>query len=325
MLNHNIPEIPAGFPDSRLLVLWCETPLHPGIGMVVRGGIDLPIQREKLTDLPIMQAPGIKGALKKAAKSLAPKISSNEIKFLFGPEPERASEHAGSMLLTDAHILLFPVSSVRGLVCWITSPMVIARFGQALRYVGEALRAPEELEEGKVAVIEDSYLKVKVGDRDKVILMDELELEVDLKRSQEIASMANWIVTKAIPDDPSYSYIKHILPSRLAMVNDDVFKKITRKGTEVLTRVRLTEDKVVERGGLWSEEHLPALTVLYCSVFMPEKFRGGEISKKPGDVFDHIIEGVKRVVLGGHETVGRGIVRLISVVPPKPMKQGVFE
>jgi CRISPR-associated protein Cmr4 len=322
MSNRNIPEIPASFPDSRLLVLWCETPLHPGIGMVVRGGIDLPVQREKLTDLPIMQASGIKGALRKAAKLLS---SNNEIYALFGPEPERASEHAGSMLLTDARILLFPVSSVRGLVCWVTSPMAIARFGQALHYVGEVLSVPWELEEGKVAVKEDSYLKVKVGDRDKVILMDELELEVDPEKSQEAANIAEWIVTKAIPDDPSYSYLKHILPSRLAIVNDDVFKKITRRGTEILTRVRLTDAKVVKRGGLWSEEHLPAFTVLYSSVFMPEKFRGREIGKKPGEVFDQVIEGIKRVVFGGHETVGRGIVRLISITPPEPKQQGGCE
>lgn len=315
MPNRDVPEIPSGFSEARLLVFWCETPLHPGIGMAARGAVDLEIQREKLTCLPIMQASGIKGALRKAAKSLIP---NNKIRLLFGPEPERASEHAGSMLLTDAHVLLFPVSSLRGLICWVTSPMVITRFGQALRYVGETLSIPKELEEGKVIVKEDSYLKVRVGDKDKIILMDELELEVELERSQEIADIANWIVTKTIPDDPSYSYIKHILPSRLAMVNDEVFRRITERGTEVITRVRLTDAKVVKEGGLWSEEHLPAFTVLYCSVFMPEKFRGGGLAEKPSEVFDHIIEGVKRVIFGGHETVGRGIVRLISIASPKP-------
>lgn len=321
MPKQNIPEIPAGFPESRLVVLWCETPLHPGIGMSVRGGIDLPVQREKLTGLPMMQAPGIKGALRKAAKSMISKnlkITENEIKALFGPEPRPgAPEHAGSMLLTDAHLLLFPVSSVRGIICWTTSPIALARFRQAVRYVGEDLEAPQELNEGEIAVKDDSNLRIKVDGRDKVILMDELEFEVNPWKSKEVTSVAEWIINKSIPEDPSYSYIKQILPSRLAIVNNDVFKRITERGTEVLTRVRLTDAKVVEEGGLWSEEHLPAFTVLYSSVFMSKNFRRKNIGKKPGNVFDGIIEGIKRIILGGHETVGRGIVRIVSISSSK--------
>jgi len=315
MSKRIIPEIPAGFPESRLLIFWCETPLHPGVGMVVKGGVDLPIQREKLTGLPMMQASSIKGALRKAAKS---QISNNEVIALFGPEPSPpAPEHAGSMLLTDAHILLFPISSVKGMMCWVTSPMVLARFRRALRYVGEDFEVPQELEECKVAVRDDSCLKIKVDGKDKVILMDELELEVDCARSQQVANISQWMINRLIPEDPSYNYVRQILPLRLAIVNDDVFRGITQRGTEVLTRVRLTDAKVVDEHGLWSEEHLPAFTVLYCSIFMPERFRGGVTSKKPKEVFDNVIMNVKRIVLGGHETVGRGIVRIVNISPPK--------
>ena len=316
MSEQEAPEIPAGFPESRLLVFWCETPLHPGIGMVMKGGVDLPIQREKLTGFPMMQASGIKGALRKAAKL---SLSNNEIDALFGPEPERlrGSERAGSMLLTDAHILLFPVSSVKGMMCWATSPMILARFRQALRYIGKDLSIPQEIEDGKIIVRNNSYLKIKVKNKDKVILMDELELEVDLERSQEAEIISEWIKNNVIPDDPSYTYIKHVLPFRFAIVNDEVFKRITERGTEVITRVRLTDAKVVAEGGLWSEEHVPAFTVFYCSVFMPSKFRGEDIGKEPKEVFDELIRTTKRIVLGGHETVGKGVVRIVSVFTQK--------
>jgi len=315
MSNQKIPEIPAGFPESRLLIFWCETPLHPGVGMVVRGNVDLPIQREKLTGLPMMQASSIKGALRKAAKS---QISNDEVIALFGPEPSPpAPEHAGSMLLTDAHILLFPVSSVKGMMCWVTSPMVLARFRQALRYIGGDLEVPQDLKENKVAVSDNSNLKVRVNGKDKVILMDELELEVDHEKSQQVADISQWIISRLIPEDPSYNYIRWTLPLRLAIVNDDVFRGITQRGTEVLTRVRLKDTKVVDEHGLWSEEHLPAFTALYCSIFMPEKFRGGGSSKEPKEVFDNVIMNAKRIVLGGHETVGRGIVRIVNISPEK--------
>lgn len=51
------------FQAARMLYLYVETPLHAGTGRGL-GAIDLPIQRERLTGYPIVQASGLKGRLR---------------------------------------------------------------------------------------------------------------------------------------------------------------------------------------------------------------------------------------------------------------------
>ncbi len=51
------------FTAARMLYLYVETPLHAGTGRGL-GAIDLPIQRERITGYPIVQASGLKGRLR---------------------------------------------------------------------------------------------------------------------------------------------------------------------------------------------------------------------------------------------------------------------
>lgn len=50
------------------------------------------------------------------------------LKKLFGPDTANASEHAGSLIVGDANLLLLPVRSVAGTFAWVTSPYLLHRF-----------------------------------------------------------------------------------------------------------------------------------------------------------------------------------------------------
>jgi CRISPR-associated protein Cmr4 len=301
--------IPAGFSEARVIALWCETPLHPGVGMSVKEGVDLPIHRERLTELPLMPASGLKGTLRKAAERA---LGNNDVKALFGPDPEHASEHAGSLLLTDAHTLLFPIPTLGGFLCWATSPLALARLAQNMRYLGLGIRFPTTVEDEKALVATNTTITVRVGGAEQLILLGEFQLIA--QRSGEVDQIAREIVDKMLPErEPSYEYIRATLPGRLAIVSDRRFRELTKRGVEVQTRVRLGDGKTVEEGGLWSEEHLPALTLLQLAAFLPEKFRGGNAKGTPAQLFDRLFEKVGRVVVGGDETVGRGLVRLVKL------------
>lgn len=54
------------FEATAMLYLYVETPLHAGSGSSV-GVVDLPIQRERVTGYPLVQASGIKGKLRAEA------------------------------------------------------------------------------------------------------------------------------------------------------------------------------------------------------------------------------------------------------------------
>ena len=51
------------FDNTSLVTLYAVTPCHAGSGSSV-GVVDLPIQRERHTNYPIIQASGVKGAFK---------------------------------------------------------------------------------------------------------------------------------------------------------------------------------------------------------------------------------------------------------------------
>jgi CRISPR-associated protein Cmr4 len=68
------------FRAARMLFLYTETPLHAGSGTNVVG-VDLPIQRERHTQYPMIQSSGIKGALRDVTEQVKG-ITSIDIKRL---------------------------------------------------------------------------------------------------------------------------------------------------------------------------------------------------------------------------------------------------
>ena len=108
------------------------------------GIVDLPIQREKHTDYPKIEASGLKGAIREIFRtqpnldqlkcdwgitSVEDTKYTEAIDLTFGPDTsEQSNLHAGALGFTDARLLLFPVKSVKGVFAWVTCPAVLERF-----------------------------------------------------------------------------------------------------------------------------------------------------------------------------------------------------
>src|SRR5437764_11733544 len=110
--------------DTTMLYLYTETPLHAGVGSGL-SSIDLPIQRERTTQYPMIQGSGIKGKLRATAEF--EKVPDLDI--LFGSAKtddktaktnmanaaksnDESKDYAGALIVGDARILLFPVRSL---------------------------------------------------------------------------------------------------------------------------------------------------------------------------------------------------------------------
>lgn len=301
------------FEKSALLFLYVETPLHAGAGTGL-GVVDLPIQRERTTGYPILQASGLKGSLREAARGK----DDQKVKLVFGPDPrrgERPEEHAGALSVGDARILLFPVRSLRGVFAWVTSRDVLARFkrdaAMASISVGWTVSGPQEQEKAWIGT--DSDLKVIESNS---IVLEEFAFKCEEK--PEVNIIAEWLADNAFPKkekvaDDEYDYWRAKLKKSLVILSQNDFRDFTLLSTEVISRIRLhTEKKTVERGALWSEEYLPSDTLLYTALFASKPRVDGIADLKDAAAVLKFIEDCvdgARLQLGGDSTVGRGFVK----------------
>jgi len=293
------------FEAACIVFLYAETPLHPGVGRGL-GGVELPIQRDRVTGYPIFQASGLKGVLRSEAQGLIDsKLTKDEFYAIFGPETTHAHEHAGALAVGDARMLLFPVRSLSGVFAWITSWDVLARFKRDAALAGLSIPwdVPPEPNE-KAALVSGQALLAG----DKVVLE---EFTFEPKEEPLVQDIGKWLADNALPAGNAYKYWQEILPDHLVVLHRNAFRDFVTFSTEVVTRIRLEyKTKTVEERALWTEEYLPVDTLLYAPL-MASKSRTRKAQLSAQGILDKVKGlGISRVQLGGDETVGRGIAAL---------------
>jgi len=304
------------FEKALILGLYSVTPVHAGSGAEL-SVIDLPIQRERHTGFPIIWGQSLKGVLRRAyadfeRKQLKEQIEketdSNKKKELekaldelpktnviFGPPTDRAHEHAGSISVGDAKILLFPVRSLKGVFAYVTCPMVLERLKRDLELVGKNLDFDISLSESKAVVSENSS-----------IIVDGNVVIEDIVLSAEEKDLSNLMKT-----------IKAISPieideGRVAIVHDNVFSSLVQMATEIVARIKISsETGTVETGALWYEEYLPSDTLLYSVIAIGKPRRDIDKLSTADDIVRELkVFNGRFIQVGGNETVGKGFVKL---------------
>jgi CRISPR-associated protein Cmr4 len=313
------------FEKAAMLFLYCETPVHAGTGTSL-SIVDLPIQRERITGLPIVQASSLKGVLRAEVERLKGKQIAEA---LFGPETQRAHEHAGCVSPHDARLLLFPIRSLVGIFAWATCPFVLERFKREMIAAGFQIgwQVPNPANSHQALVAHDDTIVA-----DGKVVLEEFAFEKQKDDSAE--QIANWLRDNAFPQSGEYEDFRKWLPKRFVILPDDAFRDFTQLATEVIARIRLKpETKTVAEGALWTEEHLPSETLLYAPIFVskplaPKDTVPDEFKENNEPSAAKVLEFLKglttpntdkpyldRLQIGGDETVGRGIVKVRLNVP----------
>jgi len=280
---------------KHILYLYAETPMHVGTGIGL-GAVDMPIQREKHTSYPIIQASGVKGALRDTAE-LTLGRDSQEVKSIFGgASGDKGEDFAGAMSPSDARILLFPVRALNGVFVWITSPTVLARFKQETGLDG----VPDAPESDEVQVSNSGLLI------HQQVMLEEYTYPAQV--SDAAAKWANYFADHALHHD-TVSYWKNRLSEHLVILPDNEFRDFVRYSTDIVTRIHIDDvKKTVKDGQLFTQELLPADSLLYSFVHVTnsrdEQIKAHDIVGKLQDAIGY------RLQIGGDETVGRGRVRL---------------
>jgi len=247
------------FQKAMILSLYAETPVHAGTG-ATPGVVDLPIQRERYTQYPVIQGSGVKGVL----RDLATMQSENNpllIEAIFGPDSSNASEYASAISVSDARILCFPVRSLKNVFVWITCPFVLARFQRDAQNGGLEVswNVPTSLD-GKALVASQDVLV-----HNATLILEEFSFPA--QQSEQAQTIARWIADHLLPADTAYQYWHEMFTKRFVILPDDAFRDFVQHATEIVSRTKLDDrTKTVQQGALWTEEYLPSDSLLYSTM-----------------------------------------------------------
>lgn len=291
--------------NTRIFHLHALSALHVGTGQGV-GAVDLPIARSRATNLPLVPGSALKGVLRDEAKEKW-HVSENDIQAMFGADSQADKDniHASAAAFGDAHLLLLPIRSFAGTVAFATCPFILQRYARDVRGI-----LPES---PKVPVLKDSAsvpdnTVLRVSDS-RIALED---LDIDSETGTEAKQWAEHIAAAVYPESTAdYEAWREQLCQRFIILPDSTFSFLADTATEIRMRIRIDrETRIVKEGALWSEENLPAESVLY-GILAIDKSRHSRNAKSADELSALIPVGETQIQIGGKHTVGRGLCRLV--------------
>jgi CRISPR-associated protein Cmr4 len=289
--------------NTRLYWLHCLSPTHAGIGRGV-GYIDLPIDRDAVTGWPIIRGSGFKGVWADYFKATDENRKKNAtLKAAFGTAGENNESNAGALIPTDAKLVCLPVRSFRGTFAWTTSLLCLQMLHRTLELVGIKPPAlPRQVPENAAVHAVPTVLV-----EDKHIYLEDLDLIA--MPAEEVKAWAEFIAKNVFANDSNW---QAQFQKRFVVLPDNAFDFLCETGTEVHTRVRIDDEvKRVVKGALWTEESLPAETILMGLIQCDRVFGGNGENITPQDLLNRFAKEALTLQIGGKATVGRGQVRCV--------------
>ena len=278
---------------QRTFHLHALSALHVGTGQSV-GTVDLPIARAKASNLPLVPGSAIKGVLRDELN----KLDTKDHKALFGPESTAMeSAHAGAIAVGDAHLLILPIRSFAGTVAFATCPFILKHYARDMGFKDSLPAIPKET----AGVGTKSALLL-----DKKVALE--DLDITAATLPDVEKWATKIAEALYPVDKTW---QAEFTSRFVILPDDIFSFLADTATEIRMRIAIDRNtRIVKNGALWSEENLPAESVLW-GVMGISKSRDKDHKKEAEDMSKLLPKGETALQIGGKHTVGRGLCRLV--------------
>jgi CRISPR-associated protein Cmr4 len=298
-----------------LLFLYAETPVHPGADTGL-GALDLPIQREVTTGLPIIKGESLKGALREHLRP--PVISEAAWKKMFGAAPPRSGIPGGAMTpgelrVHEAQIVAFPAPALDGF-SWVTSPLARARLDRRARLAGitslpgDTLPGgedsdPEEADDDTRCLMTNTSSRGRKNPRPEPVVLGSYAFTA--AGNNGLKDWAVAVAEAALPGLAEHEYFRDRLKRETYQVSDVAMRAITSECTVVAARVQLGADdehgipvKTVKHGPFYSE-YLPGETLLAALI---ESASADHLDALAEQISDQVIQ------VGGDETIGKGLM-----------------
>ncbi len=274
------------------------TPIHVGVGRSP-SVVDLPVQRDPV-GYPMIYGSSMKGALRELCRRMKGKCID-----LFGSEPGVTPTSPGKIVVSDAIPFAYPIPVLETGYAYVTTPYLLGRLQALLDPLSSLIGGVYSDIEGEISDL-ITNLHGDTGD-DTLIANEEFRHE-----SIHVGAMRFKINKKRFNLDKldsrlsAYS-LTNGFSGKLLIANNKVGLKLVEKSLVRLTRVRLNPaTKTVERNALWTEEYLPPLTIMLLAAL-------GEDDSSINE-FRRIVSKAKNyLVIGGKETIGKGLIKLVEI------------
>lgn len=303
--------------ESRPFLLHALSPLHVGTGQSV-GVIDLPLARMKATGIPFIPGSSLKGVLRELRR---PRDTAGDTRGLHdavfgprrakpGPEGDEPGDYAGALVVGDARLLALPVRSFVGTFALVTSPLLLALARRDLGGDAGAWPKVEPLDPriARVASVKASAVVYGADTAEPRVYLEDLDLSVAPEHDAALDAWAQGLAG-VLPETE-----RALLTKRLVLVDDETMSFLWETATQVDTRVSIDPDTgTAAKGQLWTEESLPAETLLVGVMGATGTFNPAPRKLAADAVLDAALGGEGTVLqLGGKATVGRGRCRLLT-------------
>ncbi len=284
-----------------ICTFYAISPIHAGSGAST-SAVDLPIQRERHTNWPHIQASGVKGAMRDHYRKFAGKKQDQTINLIFGSDRDNDKDqkgfdkdYPGAVSFSDAKILCFPMRSNAAPFVWVTCPTVLQRFKNDLDFAGfDSFGGIPPLEGENALNLSGTF-------PEKLIIED--------------------AIVKVINMDIAFEFPKGFPKiDRLVLISDEMFDYCVTCCTEIQTQIKIdSETGTAAPGALRYQELMPSDTLMYSVVYFS---RTAELNAlQANTIQSHIEETIKDFIqIGGDETLGRGICRISWVKNEKTMR-----
>lgn len=288
------------FKNTSVAVMYAVTPCHAGSGSAL-GVVDLPIQRERHTGYPMIQSSGVKGAFRanfdhfknKIEKKDQIKEFDNLADSIFGTSKENG--YAGSLSVSDAKILAYPMRSNVSPFVWITCPTILSRLSKDLEIANFSSFDSTKFKVEK----DDEAVVLSGGEKLKgAVLLEDYEVKAGSgKKIDEFQKIA--------------PYFKDA--ERLLLVSDEVFNYAVTNCTQIMAQIQIDSSKGTTReGSLRYQEELPSDTIMYTVIHWGDTKNTLEAELKAETIKNFVTQEViaDHIQIAGDESCGRGIFQL---------------
>ena len=289
------------FKTEKISIVKLEniSPLHAGSGDSL-AVVDLPIQRERHTNWPHVQASALKGALRSHFRNFNqdkgtyanPRYLCN---IIFGSDTQdgwvagdEQESLPGAISVSDARLLAFPVRANIAPFVRVTCPAVLARLKTDLEFAGynynfdipdvagdQAFALNWDVKEQK-CIIEDAVVKIA--------------------GSKKINEIVKFI-------DGNH---------RVFIISNSMYDYCVSSCTEIQAQIKIdAETGTAQDGSLRYQELLPSDSILYALIsFGKQKHADNEFKVEMiCDFIKKVFSDGSFVQIGGDETLGRGICK----------------